>query len=184
LLGRPRLRETPVSLNIFDALIYLAAVVAVVTGFSAGFIRSVATIIAYVAAAPIAVATVPLLAPALAGKADAPWTQDSVLLVGVFLIAGLVLGKLLRLAIDEAFGPSVGILDRMVGALLGAVRVGLIAITLVLIFDQIIPADQQPVFLAGSQLRPLLSTVAQASLKSLPPDITRTIDQLKRERGI
>ena len=65
-----------------------------------------------------------------------------------------------------------------------AVRVGLIAITLVLIFDQIIPADQQLGFLAGSQLRPLLSMVAQASLKSLPPDITRTIDQLKRERGI
>ena len=172
------------SLNIFDALIYLAAIVAVVTGFSAGFIRSVATIIAYVAAAPIAVATLPLLGPALAGKSDATWAGDSVLLVGVFLIAGFVLGKLLRLAVDEAFGPSVGILDRVAGALLGAVRVGLIAITLVLIFDQIIPPNQQPVFLAGSQLRPLLSTVAQASLKSLPPDITRTIDQLKRQRGI
>ena len=172
------------SLNIFDALIYLAAIVAVVTGFSAGFIRSVATIIAYVAAAPIAVATVPLLAPALSGKSGATSTGDSVLLVGVFLIAGFVLGKLLRLAVDEAFGPSVGVLDRVAGALLGAVRVGVIAITLVLIFDQIIPTNRQPGFLAGSQLRPLLSTVAQASLKSLPPDITRTIDQLKRERGI
>jgi membrane protein required for colicin V production len=173
-----------VSLNIFDALIYLAAAVAVVTGFSAGFIRSVATIIAYVAAAPIAVATVPLLAPALVGKSDAPWTQESMLLVAVLLIAGSVLGKLLRVVVDEIFGPSVGIPDRLAGALLGAVRVGLIAITLVLIFDQIIPTNQQPGFLAGSQLRPLLSTVAQASFKSLPPDIARTIDQLKREHGI
>jgi membrane protein required for colicin V production len=173
-----------VSLNIFDALIYVAAIVAVVTGFNAGLIRSMATILAYVAAAPIAVATVPLLTPAVAGKSDAPWTQGPFLLVGVFLIAGLVLGKLLRQVIDEALGPSVGILDRVAGALLGAIRVGLIAITLVLIFDQIIPPNQQPEFLAGSRLRPLLSTAAQASLKSLPSDITRYIDQLKRERGI
>ena len=50
--------------------------------------------------------------------------------------------------------PSAGIGDRLGGAVLGAVRVGLVAITLVLIFDQLVPADRQPAYLTGSQLRP------------------------------
>ena len=58
----------------------------------------------------------------------------------IFLAAGMVLGKLARMALDEAIGPGAGIGDRLGGALLGAVRVGLVAITLVLIFDQVCTA--------------------------------------------
>jgi membrane protein required for colicin V production len=64
------------------------------------------------------------------------------------------------------------------------VRVGLVAITLVLIFDQLVPADRQPAFLTGSHLRPLLSIAAQKGFRSLPPDVTAHIDRLKRDRRI
>jgi membrane protein required for colicin V production len=68
--------------------------------------------------------------------------------------------------------------------MLGAVRVGLVAITLVLIFDQLVPIDRQPAFLVGSQLRPLLSTAGQKGFRSLPPDIAATIDRLKQTQRI
>jgi NhaP-type Na+/H+ or K+/H+ antiporter len=42
-------------MNIFDAAIYLGLIVAVVTGFNAGFLRSLVTILAYLVAMPIAV---------------------------------------------------------------------------------------------------------------------------------
>jgi membrane protein required for colicin V production len=74
--------------------------------------------------------------------------------------------------------------DRLAGSVLGALRIGLVAITMVLIFDRIIPADRQPPFLKGSQLRPILLTAGQIGLKSLPPDVTALIDQLKKERRI
>jgi membrane protein required for colicin V production len=173
-----------VSLNIFDVAVYAAGLIAVVTGFNVGLIRSLATILGYLAAAPIAVATTSLLAPRLAAGSDAPWAQNSMLLFGIFLLAGIILGKLLRTLVDEMLGPSVNIFDRLAGALLGAARVVLIAITLVLVFDRIIPPGRQPAFLSGSTLRPILSAAAQAGLKSLPPDITNMIDRLKRERGI
>ena len=67
---------------------------------------------------------------------------------------------------------------------LGAVRVGLIAITVVLIFDQLVPANRQPAFMTGSQLRPLLSAAAQMGVKSLPPDLVAAIDRLKKDRHI
>ena len=53
----------------------------------------------------------------------------------------------MRMALDETIGPEAGIGDRLAGAALGAVRVGLVAITLVLIFDQLVPADRQPAYL-------------------------------------
>jgi membrane protein required for colicin V production len=64
------------------------------------------------------------------------------------------------------------------------VRVGLVAITLVLIFDSLVPSDRQPAYLAGSQLRPLLSAAGQKGFKSLPPEVAATIDRLKKERRI
>ena len=95
-----------------------------------------------------------------------------------------VLSALLRLAISEMVGADISIPDRLAGALLGAVRIGLLAVLMVVIFDRIIPADREPAFLTGSQLRPMLSKAGQAGLKSLPPDVTDFIDRLKRQRGI
>jgi membrane protein required for colicin V production len=76
------------------------------------------------------------------------------------------------------------VVDRLGGAVLGAVRVGLIAITLVLIFDQLLPANQQPEFMAGSKLRPALSAAGQLGVKSLPPELIAAIDRLKKDRHI
>ena len=171
-------------MNSFDAVVYVGLVVAVVTGFNAGLLRSAVTILAYLIAMPIAVWATSLLSPAIDGKVGSPLTQNSLLLFGIFLIAGMVLGKLMRMALDETMGPGAGIGDRLAGAALGAVRVGLVAITLVVIFDQLVPADRQPAFLAGSQLRPLLSVAGQKGFASLPPDVAATADRLKKERRI
>jgi membrane protein required for colicin V production len=67
---------------------------------------------------------------------------------------------------------------------LGAVWIGLVAITLVLIFDRLVPADRQPAFPVGSHLRPLLSTAGQKGFSSLPPDVAATIDRLKQAQRI
>ena len=168
-------------MNSFDAVVYAGLAIAVVTGFNAGLLRSAVTILAYLIAMPIAVWIMSLLSPLIEGAA---LTQNSLLFFGVFLVAGLVLGKLMRMALDEAIGPGAGIGDRLAGAALGAVRVGMVAITLVLIFDQLVPADRQPPYLTGSQLRPLLSLAGQKGFKSLPPDVTAYIDRLKSERRI
>ena len=95
-----------------------------------------------------------------------------------------MLGVILRFAISEVAGANIGIGDRMAGAFFGAVRILLLAVLLVLIFDRIIPADRQPAFLADLKLRPILSMAGQQGLRSPPPEIAETIDRLKKERGI
>jgi len=171
-------------MNSFDAVVYLGLVVAIVTGFNAGLLRSAVTILAYLIAMPLAVWIMSLVSPQIDGKLASPWTQNSLLFFGVFLIAGIVLGKLMRMALDDTIGSEAGIGDRLAGAALGAVRVGLVAITLVLIFDSLVPLDRQPTFLTGSQLRPLLSEAGQKGFKSLPPDVAAYVERIKKDRRI
>jgi membrane protein required for colicin V production len=170
--------------NSFDAVISAVTIVSVVSGFRAGFLRSVATILGYLAAMPIALTTAPMIAPALVRRTESIWTQDALLAFSIFLLAGILLGGLLRYAVSEMVGPSVHVADRLAGSLLGAVRVGLVTVTMVLIFDQLIPADHEPAFLRGSRLRPMLSIAGRMGLQLLPPDLTAYIDRLKKERRI
>jgi membrane protein required for colicin V production len=171
-------------MNSFDAVVTIGLLIAVVTGFNAGFLRSAITILGYLMAMPIAVWIMSLLSPQFETKLGTPLTQNSLLFFGIFLIAGMVFGKLLRMLLDETIGPGAGIGDRLAGAALGAVRAGLVAITLVLIFDQLVPVDRQPAYLTGSQLRPLLSAAGQKGFRSLPPDVTAAIGRLRKDRGI
>jgi membrane protein required for colicin V production len=170
-------------MNSFDAVVSALAMVAVITGFNAGILRSLATILGYVSAMPIAVGTTSFLSGTF-GHTDAPWAENSLLFFGVFLGTGMVLGALLRAAVNETVGSDIGIVDRLAGSALGAGRIGLVAVTMVVIFDQLIPADREPAFLSGSRLRPILSIAGRSGLKSLPPDVAAYIDRLKQNRRI
>ena len=171
-------------MNSFDIAVYLGLIIAVVTGFNTGLLRSAVTILAYLFAMPVAVWAMSMVTPQIEGKLAGPLSQSWFLFFGIFLIAGMGLGKLARMALDEAIGSDASIGDRLGGAALGAVRVGLVATTLVLIFDQLLPTNRQPAFLNGSQLRPLFSAAGQMGFRSLPPDVAATIDRLKKAQHI
>lgn len=173
-------------MNHFDAAVGALALFALVMGFQSGLLRSLATILGYIGAAPVAMWATSFISPAIAGQPSSGSfsTQNSLIFFAVFLGAGLVLSALLRGAVDETIGPDRSLPDRLAGAVLGVVRIALIAITLVLVIDRIIPAGHDPQFLQGSQLRPVLLAAGQRGLKSLPPDVIAYIDRLKREQGI
>jgi membrane protein required for colicin V production len=171
-------------MNSFDIAVSVGFLIAIVTGFNAGLVRSAITILAYMVAMPIAAWVMSLVFPGIDGERGVPWLQNFGLFFGIFLVAGIVLGKAMRMAIGEIVGHEAGTGDRLAGAALGAVRVGLVAVTLVLIFDQLVPLDRQPAFLSGSRLRPLFSAAGQMGFKSLPPDVVAYVDRLKRDRRI
>ena len=171
-------------MNSFDIVVYLGLVIAIVTGFNTGLLRSALTILAYLIAMPLTAWIMTMVAPQFGGQFAAPMSQNWVIFFATFLFAGMGLGKMARMALDDAIGAETGIGDRLGGAALGAVRVGLVATTFVLIFDQLVPTARQPAFLNGSQLRPLFSAAGQSGIRSLPPDLTATIERMKKERRI
>ena len=170
-------------MNIFDAVVTACAVIAVALGFRSGLLRSLATILAYLIAAPIAIAVTERIMAAT-GQFEIPADQAWAVLVAAFIAIGILFGALARGAIAEFVGPEPTLFDRIAGAALGAVRIFLLAVLIVVVFDRIIPADRTPPFLAGSKLRPYLSAAGQKGLRALPPDVEAYIDRVKRERGL
>jgi membrane protein required for colicin V production len=182
MLGLPM---TSLPINAFDAAVYACLFLAVVTGFNSGLLRSLATILGYLAAMPAAAAVAPWVALVLIKQFSLAVVQTWwLVLFGVFVAIGIVLSALLRRAVSAVVGPRASLPDRLAGAVLGAVRIGLLAVLMVLIFDRIIPPGHDPAFLADSRLRPILSKAAQQGLKSLPPEVEGFIDRLKRQRGL
>lgn len=181
--GRPLIRNVEVpNMSPFDIAVGLAAVVAIIFGFRSGLLRSAATIAGYLCAAPFAVKGTALASQALG--AELSGGQTSLIFFGILVLFGIAIGAGLCAAIDELSGMEIGLPDRLAGSALGVIRVGLIAVTLVLVFDRIIPAGRDPSFLAGSHLRAMFSLAAQRGLKSLPPETAAFIDQIKTRRQI
>jgi membrane protein required for colicin V production len=172
------------SFNTFDAVVYACLLIAFIMGFNAGLLRSLATIFGYLAAMAIAIAAAPQLTRLASEQWHLPPLQNWMVLIAVFLAAGVIISVLLRYAVSEIAGPQVGPIDRMLAALLGIVRVVLLAVLIVIIFDRIIPPNREPAFLADSKLRPILSAAGRQGLRSLPPEIEGYIDRLKRARGL
>jgi uncharacterized membrane protein required for colicin V production len=92
-----------------------------------------------------------------------------IVLIANFVVAGAVICALLRLIVGEIVGSDLSIPDRIAG--LGAFRIVLLAVLLVLLFDRVIPSGREPAFLKESQRRPVLSSAAQYGLQSLPPEV-------------
>jgi membrane protein required for colicin V production len=171
-------------MNPFDAAILLCLMVAMFAGWRAGLLRSLATIFGYLCAAPVAIVFAPKIAGAMGMPFNMTLMPSWAVLFGTFLFSGIVISYFLRSAVSATVGETVSAPDRVAGAALGAVRVVLIAILMVLVFDRIIPANREPQFLAGSKLRPVLTVAGKSGVRSLPPDMVAYIDKLKRERGI
>jgi membrane protein required for colicin V production len=165
-------------MNTFDLAVFIGLLVALFSGFSTGLVRSAITILAYVFAMPVAIWIMSYVPPLDSGYAS-PLGHNVGFFVGAFLLIGMVLGKFARIMVNEAIGDDPGIADRLGGAALGSLRVGLIATSVVLVFDRIIPLGREPSFLEGSQLRPLFSEIGKRGFRSLPREAAAAIDRLR-----
>jgi membrane protein required for colicin V production len=153
-------------------------------GYRSGLLRSLATIFGYLLAAPVAMVAAPKLAPLVNTQSPSPEGPGVLLIAGIFLVVGVLTAAMLRGAVGLVAGEAVSLPDRAAGAALGAIRILLLAILMVLIFDRIIPAKRQPAWLAQSQLRPLLAAAGEQGVRKLPPEVIAQIDRIKKERGI
>lgn len=176
--------SSSIPVPIFDLVVYSVALIAILAGFRSGLLRALATIVGYGAAAPLAIWLAPQVMPLLTASLHISAEQKWIALVGLFLAIGMLLSLALRLMISRTTGAHVGLSDRLGGALFGAVRIGLVAVMVVLIFDRVIPQGYEPKFLQESRLRPVLSQAAAKGLRSLPPELEAQIAKLKRERGL
>src|SRR5215475_4244992 len=99
-------------MNSFDAVISAIAVVVVVTGYRLGLLRSLATILGYLIAAPLAVALSPYLIALAFGRAGASAANVCFIVILTFLALGIAISALLRTVVAEFIDPDVSMFDR------------------------------------------------------------------------
>src|ERR1700741_2560106 len=110
------------AMNSFDAAVAIVVLILAVLGFRAGLLRSLADILGFVIAAPLAVALTPYFSSA-AGRtavAASPFGANSLLFFGLFLIGGLLLAQLMRQMVTGLAGDHIPLFDRFAGLVLGA----------------------------------------------------------------
>ena len=169
----------------FDLVIFGLAALAAVFGYRSGLLRSLATILGYVVAAPFALGIAPAVAFYLATRFNMPPAYNSVVLIGLLILIGMVFAALLRRAMSDVRGTKMGPVDGILGAALGIIRIGLVAVLMVVIFDRLLPpAGRQPPFLQQSALRPYLSAAGQAGVRKMPSELIDYIDRLKQTRRL
>ena len=90
----------------FDIAVGLAAVVAIVFGFKSGLLRSAATIVAYLCAAPFAVKGTALVSQALDRTPDPGSMQTFLIFFGILVVLGVAIAAGFNAAIDEIAGAG------------------------------------------------------------------------------
>src|SRR5260221_13558607 len=101
-------------MNAFDAAVISVVIVLALLGFRAGLLRSLADILGFVVAAPLAVALTPYFVSAAASAVapGSPWGNNSLMFLGVFLIGGLLVAQLIRQMVTGLAGDDIHLFDR------------------------------------------------------------------------
>ncbi len=152
------------SINLFDAVIYAAALITAFTGFNAGLIRSTVVILGYLSAMLLPQSWPPARPRSVHSGPDIGAVGRE--FAGVFWRLphrGIeAIGGLLRVAINDMLGPGITLPDRLAGSALGIARCRSCGWDgLVVVFDRIILNDRQPAILRESSLKPILSCAGQ-----------------------
>ena len=149
-------------MSLFDIIAGLVLIVSAIVGLTRGATREVTTVIAFVAAAVVAVFGLRYTGPIARHMVATPWMANVAALLVSFVAAYVVLrviGGMLTRGVQRTVlsGP-----DRILGGGIGVAR-GLIAVgAVLLLIDAATPPDRIPAWITGARLYPVAD--ASASL--------------------
>jgi membrane protein required for colicin V production len=147
-------------------VVLISALLAAVRGFT----REVLAIASWVAAAAAAYALHPMVLPY--AKEYIPNAQLALAAsIGAVFLATLVVVSFITVKISDLILDSkIGALDRTLGFVFGAARGLLIAVIAFVFFDKLVGEKQQPDWVKGAKLRPVLKETGDQIIALLPED--------------
>jgi membrane protein required for colicin V production len=153
----------------FDLIVFVLLGVSALVGFWRGAAMEIASIVALIVAAVLAIYGLPITAPLGHKVFHSDWLAAAAALVTTFVVVYIVLrlvgGMIARRVQETRF---LGTLDRSVGLAIGLAR-GLIVLgALNLMFNAATPPDLQPHWIVGSTTWPLAQNMGRM-LSALAP---------------
>jgi membrane protein required for colicin V production len=163
----------------FDIIVLVLLGISAAVGFARGAVREIASLVALVGAAGLAVFGLPLFAPIFRTVIQPGWLGTAAALVVVFVVAFLAL-RLIggHLAKQMQSTQMLGFLDRSLGLLIGLGR-GLIVLgALFLMFNAATPQDLRPRWMTEATTWPLAANMGRL-LERLAPQGLDIADRLR-----
>jgi len=157
-------------MTLFDIIAGLLLLASGVFGFIRGFTREVTTVLAFIAAAVIAVWALRYTGPLVRDAIHTPWLAYTAAVLAVFIIAYVVL-RLLAGQLTQRVRQTTALssLDRVLGLGVGLVRGVVIVAAFALLITVSTPKERMPPWLTKARLWPLANASASV-LKTVAPD--------------
>lgn len=161
----------------FDILAAVVLLGSIAAGAVRGAVREIVSLFSFALAAFIALLALPVTAPIGRGLIDPDWMGSLAAALISFVLLYLGIRLLGSLASKGARGNPLGVVDRILGVGLGALR-GLILLGAVhLVVLAALPGERTPRWLTEAAVRPLTAGAARA-IQIVLPSIGRGADAL------
>jgi membrane protein required for colicin V production len=153
-----------------DYVVFAVLLVSAALSLMRGFTKEVLSIAGWVLAAYAAIYFGPLLKPFLASYIDIAWVVNAGAMLLVFLFVLVVFSIAANAFAKTMKASPMGVLDRTLGVIFGALRGAVIVCLGYFIFVLILPEKDHSDWLATAETRPLMQTGTKLLLTFVPLD--------------
>jgi membrane protein required for colicin V production len=154
--------------TLLDLLVVLAVILSTVYAAYRGFVNETLSIFAWAAAAVATLYLAPSIAPFLRARMSTPLVGSIIAYVGIFLAVLVPLSFISFRFSENVKNSPVGAVDRALGIVFGVVR-GFVLVGLAyIVFSMFVPLPQQPHWVRGARLYPLIRGTSDTLLTLVP----------------
>jgi membrane protein required for colicin V production len=162
-------------LTLLDGIVIIVILISAMLAMARGFVREVLAVASWVAAAAAAfffhAPLVPLIAPYIESTTVATIIAAAV----VFFVALIVTSYITMKIADFVIDSRIGLFDRLLGFVFGAVRGLLLLVIIFQFFGWLVP--NPPDWVAQARSRPILEDLGTRLIAAMPSDIEETINR-------
>jgi membrane protein required for colicin V production len=165
-----------------DFIIIVVTLISALLAMVRGLTREVLSIASWVAAAVATLYFFPRFQETVREMLQPSWLADVSLGLGIFIITLLVVSFITMRISDFILDSRVGVLDRTLGFVFGALRGLLLVVIGFMFFVWLVPEENQPEWITEARSKPFLEQTGEALISLLPEDPERAIlDRLRRD---
>ncbi|WP_455482396.1 CvpA family protein [Bartonella sp. B35(2025)] len=158
------------------AIILFSALLAMLRGFSREVLSLISWAIAAVATLFLFKPVLPFFEQYLSNKMIALIATLVTIFIIILIITSIITMKLSDLIIDS----QIGILDRTIGFIFGALRGLFIMVIGVLLINALIKPEQQSNWLKNAKTKPILDSLGQKVLEILPKNLDSALEKAEK----
>ena len=166
----------------FDGIVLAIALFSAVLAMVRGFSREVLSLVSWFGSAYAAYKLYPYGLPYAKNFIADEKFAIIASAAAIFLIALIVISFITMRIADMIIDSRIGALDRTLGFIFGAARGILIVVVAVQFFNEWVPPEKHPAWIAGSKSKPFLDDLGEKLKNALPEDVAALLRKKIEEK--